>query len=124
MNYTEFLTKVVDNGIEAARQSYNRPDQKDKLAGSVAGFQACRDKGPIELKGLLEASAVARADARKNDHDRYWWYRCYEAEVEWVCNVVSCMLINQKMPPIVPPTARGMVAASKILGVAGKTGAS
>jgi len=93
MNYQEFLTKVIDEGIAAARKDY--ADQKDKLNGSIAGFEACRDKTPEELKLLLESSQISTKDAYTNQLVNYWWFRCYEAEVEWVCNVVSAMLYNQ-----------------------------
>ena len=37
----------------------------------------------------------------------YWYARCFALEVEWVCNVVSAMLMNEGRPTIVTPTARG-----------------
>jgi hypothetical protein len=59
MNYHEFLERVVDEGIAAAKAYYTRPEQKQKLDGSIAGFEACRGKTPPELKELLESCAVA-----------------------------------------------------------------
>lgn len=117
MNYQEFLTRIIDDGIAAAKQSYSDPRNKDKLAGSIAGFEACRSLTPPDLKLLLESSNTATKDARENNRDRYWWFRCYAAEVEWVCNVVSCMLRNEGKPTIITPTARGMMKAAEIIGV-------
>jgi len=138
MNYQNFLTRVIDEGIQAARKDYDQPDEIDKLTGSVAGFEACRDKSPTELKTMLTNSRVGTFRARE-DHRReagpaqldanfhgslteeakgYWWYRCFEAEVEWVCNVVSAMLLNEGRSPIATVTARGMMKAAEIVGVA------
>lgn len=118
MIFDDFVTKIVDDGIQAATDDYTRPDQQDKLRGSVAGFEICRGKNVEELRELLAASATATQDACQRDSD-YWWYRCYESEVEWVCNCVSALLHNQKLPTIVTSTARGAMKAAEIVGVKG-----
>lgn len=115
MTHDEFLNRIIEKGIAAAERDYVRdPKKRD---GAVAGFRACQGKTPTELKTLLEACAVSREDARKNNRENYWWYRCYEAEVSWVCNVVSAALMSQGLPVIIQPTARGVLAAGEILGV-------
>lgn len=115
MTHDDFLTQVINEGIAAARKDYaNRPD---KLNGAVAGFEACRDKNSQELKDLLEASLTAKKDARMRKATDYWWFVCYAAEVEWVCNCVSACLYNQGFPVIITPTARGMMQAAKIIGI-------
>jgi hypothetical protein len=50
----------------------------------------------------------------------YWRQRCKEAEVEWVCNVVSALMGANGMPPIpgVHVTARGLMAASRCFDIA------
>lgn len=117
MNYSEFLEQVINRGIEAAKRDYNLPDQKQKRDGSVAGFEACRGKNPVDLKELLEATMTATSHAyAEDDKTNYWWYRCYEAEVTWVCNVISAMLHNQGLPTIVTPTYRGLMMAAEIIG--------
>lgn len=116
MDYATFLTAVIDEGIMAARRDYLRPDQEEKLRGSIAGFEACRGLSPLELSDLLDASKTSSEDARRSRGD-FWWYRCYELEVKWVCNVVSAMLHNEGKPMIVNPTARGSMTAANILGV-------
>lgn len=126
MNYDEFLTRIIDDGIEAARKDYKRPEQRAKLSGALEGFETCRDKNPEELSVLLKAAQrktrIARSRVNEGEIgvDDYWRIRCCEAEIEWVCNVVSAMLVNQGTPPIITPTARGALKAAEILGVKGE----
>jgi hypothetical protein len=116
MTYIEFLEKTINNGIAAAKASYKEEYQKQKLAGSLAGFRECKGRSPQELGELLETCAISVKDAfTNNDEDNYWWYRCYQAEVEFVCNVVSSMLVNSGCKPIITPTCRGAVAAYKVV---------
>lgn len=118
MTHNEFIERIIDDGIVAATRDYNRPDQRDKLLGSVAGFSACREKSVAELNELLQASKTAAEDARRrDDKEQYWWFRCYELEVEWVCNCVSAILQNQGLPTIITPTARGYMKAAEVVGV-------
>jgi hypothetical protein len=117
MEYEKFLTKVIDDGIEAAKKSYaTRPD---KLRGAVAGFESCRGKSPEELRAALESARKATMVARVCKADNYWEVRCFEAEIEWVCNVVSAAMASQNAPTIVSPTARGLMKAADVLGVRG-----
>ncbi len=44
-------------------------------------------------------------------------FRGFAMEVAWICHIVSARLSPQGLPTIIPPTARGMITASKILGV-------
>lgn len=119
MNYQDFLTRIIDDGVEAATQDY--ADSPAKRRGSIAGFEACRGCPPAKLAQLLKDARAARDHARdetqadRGDLDDYWEARCYEAEVEWVCNCVSVILVNEGRPPIVPPTARGVMKASGVL---------
>jgi hypothetical protein len=124
MNYREFLQKVIDDGVDAAKWDYRGPDQARKLAGSIAGFEACRRKVPIELAELYAEAQKKRYEAslgllsKKVTNDDYWAARCYELEVEWVCNVVSAMQKNEgQQQAILRPTARAVMKAAEILGV-------
>ena len=36
--FATFLERVVDDGIQAAKDDYTRPEQRPKLEGSIAGF--------------------------------------------------------------------------------------
>jgi hypothetical protein len=117
ITHEEFLDRVIDEGIVAARRDYSRPDQKDKLEGSIAGFEACRGKSVLELKDLLdEANKSADASAHREDA-RYWYFRCQAAEIEWCCNCVSAVLYNEGRPVIIQPTANAVMQVARIVGV-------
>lgn len=117
MTLKQFTNRVVDAGIDAAREDYkNSPLKRD---GAVAGFEACRDKNVVELLDALNAAAAAKHEAFKSDRERYWYYVCFHAEIEWVCNVVSAVLVNEGREPIITPTARGFTQAAKIIGIQG-----
>ncbi len=116
METVQLLEKVVDDGIEAAKRDYAK--DKVKLKGAVAGFEACRNRTLDELKRLLDTSSRRTRDARLNNAENYWEIRAYEAEVEWVCNVVSYVLYLTDQPVIVQPTARGAQKAAQLLGIA------
>jgi hypothetical protein len=120
MIYQEFLKRVIHDGIAAAERDYPRKCQASKLHGSIAGFEVCRGASPKELRRLL-AEANESADppiASQDDVDTYWFRRCYLLEINWVCNVVSALLISEGHAAIVivEPTARGVLKAAEILG--------
>lgn len=118
MDWNSFTNKIIDDGIAAARESYARPEQASKLAGAIAGFEACRGRTPAELAEILEEANKDCDLAREGQAARpYWYYRCFANEVEWVCNCVSAALANEGLPTIVPPTARGVLKAAEVLGV-------
>lgn len=121
MNYLEFLTKVLNDGIEAAKKDY--ADRPDRLRGSLSGFEACRGKSPVDLAKLLAWARGQTHAAMLKQAENYWEVRCFEAEVEWTCNCVSALMVNSGMEPIVPPTARGTIKAAEIAGVAPVGGA-
>lgn len=116
MNWDNFINQIVDMGIAAAKRDYTRPDQKALLDGSIAGFEACRDKSVTELARIL---VDLRGPGGVYQSDIFY-YRGFNNEVTWVCNVVSAALYNQGLPTIIPPTVRGMQTAAKILGVKGQ----
>ena len=117
MNYDEFLTRIIDDGIVAASESYKDNDLKRE--GAIAGFESCRGKTPFELMQRLDAATKLVSACRVLEPERYWRHVCFHAEIEWVCNVVSAMLLNQgaSAPLIVNPTARGYIKAAEIVGV-------
>jgi len=116
LTHEQFVKEVVRRGIEGVKAHYSQPNQKDKLEGSVLGFQDCLDKTVEGLAQLLKEAAEKTKKARITG-SRYWYHRHYEVQVEWVCNCVSCVLYNEKLPVIIPPTARGMMLAAQIIGV-------
>lgn len=116
MNLVEFLHQVIEHGITGAKADYCKPEQADKLRGSLAGFEACRGKNPKELLELLQEASKDTQKAHLDWAGNYWEVRCREAEIEWVCNVVSAVLVMSKAgPPITMVTARGVMAANRIL---------
>lgn len=118
MEYETYLDKVINDGIAAARVDY--AERPAMLKGAVAGFEACRGLQPSALAALLkDRNQQTRAAFRDESlsRDQYWETRCFEAEVEWVCNCVSAVLMNQNLPMIVNPTARGMMKAAAVVGV-------
>ena len=128
VTYQEFLERVIDDGIAAAKADYKDlkyPMDKARLEGSIEGFEACRGKHPLDLQKLLWDArqktqlAFHRVNEKEISDDDYWKIRCFECEVEWTCNVVSAMLLNQRMAPLDPlmPTARGVMKCAEIVGV-------
>jgi hypothetical protein len=126
LTMAQVLARVIDDGIAAARRDYTKPRQKAMLEGSIEGFEACRACDFELLPDLLirarnETLAAHRLSQEQEesppDVDAYWRVRCYELEVEWVCNVVSAVLVNQGEQPIITPTARGVMKAAEIVGV-------
>ena len=117
MRHKAFIARVIDEGTAKAREDYAESPQK--LEGAVAGFEACRGLSPIELISVLEHAAIETQRAFRDESGDYWRVRCFELEVEWVCNCVSAALVNGGQPPLRSdfPTARGMRKAAMILGV-------
>lgn len=115
MEYFEFLDRIIEDGIKAAKESY--ADSPDKLRGSVAGFEACRKKDPVSLAFLLQEARDRTLRAHLEETEDYWEARCFELEVEWTCNCVSAIMMNCGMQPIIRPTARGVIKAAEVAGV-------
>ncbi len=118
MSTGDFLTRVIDDGIAAAKADYSEPRQAHKRDGAVAGFEACRDKSPAELGELLTRARRDQMAAFDGPIETYWNRTCFMHEVEWVCNCVSAVLQNEGLPVIITPTARGYMKAASIIGVA------
>lgn len=122
MDYTTVLIYVIERGVEGARRDYR--EGSAKLKGALAGFEACRGRTPQELAVLLKEAREETVRARDRRREMlpaedFWWHRCREAEIEWVANCVSVILVNEGMEPIVPPTAKALLAVSRIVGVGG-----
>jgi hypothetical protein len=119
MEYFDFLNRVIDEGIEAAKADYTKPEQKDRLEGSIEGFESCRGKNTEEILALLKKARADTHRAFREESLDYWRVRCREGEIEWTCNVMSAAISNVGMKPIVPVTARGMMKAAEILAEGG-----
>jgi hypothetical protein len=121
ITFDEFRTILIEDGIEAARKDYTDPKDLARLNGSIAGFQACFNKNPPEIRKLLKDSAERTSKAfidvnekTITDYD-YWYQVCFAAEVEWVANCISALMISQGLNPIAGITTRGVMKASEIV---------
>ena len=126
LTYVEFLHEVVERGIKSAQGDEILAKYPRRLKGSIDGFNACRCKTPEQLAQLLVEANRKTHNARLDAHDKdeegaeaYWEQNYYGIQVDFVCNVVSAMLMNENKPVIVPPRASGVMVCAEILGVAG-----
>jgi hypothetical protein len=114
-------------GFEACRGK-TVEELKELLSASrtatATAREAARDvrmNGSDPLVALHQLSGSDGLELRQLTREKasqdYWWYRYYELQVEWVCNVLSAILQNQGWPVIVTPTVRGAMAAANIVGV-------
>lgn len=116
VNYNEFLSRVIDDGIVAATADYK---SGPRLEGALAGFEACRGLQPAQLlqvwRNAAGKTSVLYFDASDDEYKRA---QCFEAEVEWVCNCASAVLQNEGRPPVLGhlPTARAVIKVAEILG--------
>lgn len=120
MDFNTFLTRIIDQGIEGAKRDY-----KDrKLDGALAGFEACRNKLPEDLVPIWENAEKQALYQMDTPDDGYWYWRCYAAEVEWIINIVSAVLVDQGQKPLLDrfPTAMGVMNAAAILGTTSLAG--
>lgn len=125
MTYQDFMQKLIDIGIEAARLDYAGAGEfnTERLAGSLDGFMECRGKSPIQIGELLEDSekkaqqAFTRLDLNEISRGEYWRVRCRAIEIEWVTNCVSALLASQGLEPIIPYSSRAVLTVAKIIGV-------
>jgi len=125
MDYLTALNEIINRGIAAAQRDYmNSPHRRD---AAIAGFESCRNKSPDELEALRKRSELATTAARIkvanegfSSHE-YWKIRTFEAEIEWTCNCISVILMNQKAPSPFPrsigPTARAATTVADFVGV-------
>jgi hypothetical protein len=120
MTLNDALNQIIDDGIEAARFDLSKPTDRLKREGSITGLEECRGKRPSEIAALL-VEAETRSSQAIRDRDpieHYWYWRCRAFEIEWVANVLSCVMHTQGWRPITPHmTARGIMKAAKIMGV-------
>ena len=118
MLLVDALNFIVDDGIEAARHDYAKPQDTLKREGAIAGFEECRNREPAKIAVLL-LEANERADrAIREDDPQYWYWRSRAAEIGWVVNVLSNIMAAQGWKPIGTMTVRGAMKAAEIIGAA------
>lgn len=126
MNYDDFMHRLINLGIDAAKADYGQEQGEysaDKLAGSIDGFMECRGKQPTQILELLTDAnkkvqeAFIRVTEKEISSGEYWRVVCRQTEIQWVANCVSAMLANQGREPIIPFTARAALTVAQIVGV-------
>ena len=115
MNYDGFLNQVIEEGIVAAKADYCKPEDVDKLKGSLLGFEECRGKDLTGLAMLLDEARKKTVEKHMERAPDYWYWRCREGEIDWVVNVVSALMLATKRTPIMNPTARGYMKMAEIV---------
>jgi hypothetical protein len=116
MPYVDFLNAIIDDGQDEVRTEYLRPDQSMKREGALDGFEACRAQQTDQLLTIHRYATERTQWARVERRADYWYWRLYEAQVEWVLNVISAALYANGGTPLIQPTARGLNKAIQILG--------
>ncbi len=134
MDYPEFLKQVIEKGIAGAKADFVSEKDKERLQGSIDGFNACTDKLPDELIELYIQSGkrANQAEIDSHDYDKpegyhtfalepehgYWYYRQFQLEVEWVCNCVSVVMQHQGFPPLLShlPTISARITVFEFCG--------
>lgn len=111
------LNQIIDDGLEEVRLVYSRPDQRLKREGATRGFEDCRGLSPKQIGDLLAAANARTRHAFDEQAPDYWFWRFRAAQITWVANVISAILMNQGAEVIIPPTARGGMKAAEIIGI-------
>jgi len=119
MDYNKILNTIIDDGIKAAKEDYTEPKDKNRLDGSIAGFEACRNKTAEDILILHNEALKSMNEAyiEQANIDLYWYKVCYHLEIEWVLNVLSGINYINNTKPLLNhlPTANGVSKAFSIL---------
>ncbi len=126
MLVAEFLDFLLEDALEDARERAARSRDALGFAAVERALAECRDAlagGPRE--GLLALLARVREDARAAlaaaRADRWFWF-VREAQVEWISEVVSVVLLQRGLPTIVPPGRGAALEAARLAGVLPREG--
>ena len=112
MTLSEFIDRLIVDGVTAAHADYGADTEKER--GAVAGFEDCRNQDQAGLGYLLQRARHQQRTAFLSNAPDYWYWVCYAAEIEWVCNCVSAGFAGT-LAPLVPTTARGVLKATQVL---------
>jgi hypothetical protein len=119
MDYFSFLDQIIKDGIYAVKLEFKSPEERQKLFGSIQGFEQCRGKKPSELARLLEKAREETIESQipntERARNKYWFYRFREIQIEWVCSCVSAILKQNGLPTITPVSMRAFIKASQVL---------
>lgn len=125
MTLNDALNQIIDDGIEAARADYTKPDQRLQLEGSIQGFEECRGKTPSQIAALIDEANARDFEQARDVNERggpaeqYWFWRCRTLEIEWVANVLGNVMLANNIEPLSRRllTYRGAMKAAEIIGV-------
>ena len=112
MTYSEFVEVVVRDAREAVVEDYSKPEDKHRLDGSLWGLEECVGKTPAQLVVLLDDAVRVSLEKGRDEAEDYWFWRCREAEIEWVCDVLGAgvgFVIGRAVV-----TARGILKAAEV----------
>lgn len=115
MKLSQFIGRIVEGSRIAVHTAYRHDESK--WTGAMAGLEACWDMTPSQLLILLDAAKIAQARAEKLDHNRVEEIRAFRYEVEWVCDCVSVVLLNQGQTPLIEPSVNAYAKVADIVGV-------
>ena len=116
MTYVELLDRIISDGIAEVRQAYAAPEDHHKRDGAIEGFEACRDKTPMQIVELWQQFERRGLHVNEDTDAKTYWKQRYKAlQVEWVCNVLSVGLPDPLLAHL--PTARGAMKYAEIVGV-------
>ncbi len=114
LRYQDFLASVIDESKIVVSKYFVNNGSAARW-GALAGLEACRDKSPPQLSALLERSyRVHHAALHETVLERYSKIASFLHEVLWICTVISCVLVNQGIVPIVQPTLKAARVAERI----------
>ncbi len=118
----DFLLMLIDDALEDARfRHLQTPGELLEFQGSCCALSECSsrmmgDEMPRRLASLLENARADSARALEEDHpDKQYWF-AREVQVEWISEVVSVILLQNRLQVIVPPTKGAAMAAARIVG--------
>ena len=115
----DFLSFLLDETLEEARmQHLCKPDPLG-FRGARMALSECRhalSTQPIS-RGLRALLDQAREDTITHaGASDAWFWLTREAQIEWVASVVSVILLQYRIPTIVPPTRGAAIAAARLVG--------
>ena len=115
----DFLHFLLEDALEEARAAHPGPSDRLAFEGAERALAECRaalcSEDPSRDLGRLLARAREDSEAATaNAAPDQWFWFCREAQVEWIANVFSVILMNNRMPTIVPPTRPAAQAVARL----------
>lgn len=114
MRLSEFTSRAIDDAIISAHDMYKHDEPK--RVGAIAGLEACRGLEPHQLATLLIAANTAAVNAKRMNNQRMMEAIAFRTEIVWICEVVSVVLENQNLAPLVQYTPQAYHKAAEIIG--------